>query len=511
MMKDRVDKVEIISPVQVPGNDTGAQRFTSRWKNLGKVAALTLTFIALVGGGTLLLLYLSKNPVHHRAPEVISAPELEGRKVRGEAPLSESGVGETATLDLVRIAEEKEEAEQRLADFVRAQKVLEDKGAAAWGGDAYERMAQLGREADASFLEEHYMSAALKYAKAAAKAEELTNQTESALGRLLDEASLALAEGDSETAQQKFTVALLLDPANESAQRGLKRAKNFEAVMALLTSAKGHEQNNNLSFALTDYQEALRLDPESQGAREGFGRVKALIAEEKFQQFMSAGLTAYHNHDYQRARSSLLKAQTFRPDSDQVRHALAQVNEAIRLARLENLRKKAVEAEQSEDWRQALEHYLAVLEMDPQVEFAIRGRNRSLEQIRTAKRINFYLERPSVLESQRHLANAELLLEEVEQVEPRGGRLAAQIEKLHQLVAVAQRSVKVTLVSDNLTKVAVYRVGKLGQFDVHDLYLRPGTYTVVGVRDGYQDFRKEIVVKPGQQPLRFTVICRIKI
>jgi hypothetical protein len=51
----------------------------------------------------------------------------------------------------------------------------------------------------------------------------------------------------------------------------------------------------------------------------------------------------------------------------------------------------------------------------------------------------------------------------------------------------------------------------LGQFDVYDLYLRPGTYTVVGVRDGYQDFRKEIVVKPGQQPLRFTVICRIKI
>jgi hypothetical protein len=207
----------------------------------------------------------------------------------------------------------------------------------------------------------------------------------------------------------------------------------------------------------------------------------------------------------------LLKAQTFRPDSHQVRDALVQVNEAIRLARLESLRQNAVEAEQSENWRHALENYLAVLEMDPQLQFAIRGRNRSLEQIRIAKRINFYLERPSVLESKRHLANAELLLEEVEQIEPRGVGLAAQIEKLHQLVAIAQTSIKVTLLSDNLTKVSVYRVGKLGRFEVHHLYLRPGTYTVVGARDGYQDFRQEFVVKPGQQPLRVTVICRIKI
>ena len=510
-MKDRIDKVEIISPVKVSGNDTGAQRLTSQRKTLGKVTALTLTFIALVAGGTVFLLYLSENPVHHGDPEAISAPKPAGGIVRGESPLVESRVQETETLDLVRIAEEKEEAEQRLADFVRAQKVLEDKGAAVWGGDAYERMIQLGREADASFLEEHYTSAALNYAEAATKADELTNQIGSALGRLLDEASLALTEGDGETAQQKFTVALLLDPANESAQRGLKRAKNFDAVMALLTSAKGHEQNNNLSFALTDYQEALRLDPESQGAREGFDRVKALIAEEKFQQFMSAGLTAYHNHDYQRARSTLLMAQTFRPDSHQVRDALFQVNEAMRLARLENLLEKALEAERSENWRQAMENYLAVLDMDPQLELALRGRNRSLEQIRIAKRISFYLERPSVLESQRHLANAELFLEEVEQIEPRGVRLTAQIEKLHQLIAVAQTSVKVTLVSDNLTKVSVYRVGKLGRFDVHDLYLRPGTYTVVGARDGYQDFRQEIVVKSGQQPLRVTVICRIKI
>jgi len=71
--------------------------------------------------------------------------------------------------------------------------------------------------------------------------------------------------------------------------------------------------------------------------------------------------------------------------------------------------------------------------------------------------------------------------------------------------------VNVIIESDNLTRVAVYKVGKLGRFSQHELMLRPGTYTVVGARDGYQDVRRQIVVKPGQPSVRVTVKCRDKI
>ncbi len=510
-MQDRVGKVEIIRPVKVPGKDTGAQRFGFWRQQYRKTAVLALLFIALVVGGALLMLYLGENPVHKTLPEVHSTPELEKKTVRDEAFMVQKTLEPTATDNLAQRAQEKREAEQSLADFLGAQKELDRRGAAEWGGDAYTQMVQLSQEADDFFLGENYIRASAKYIEATAKAKELAAQTDEVLRRLLDQASLAIAEGDGKTAQRQFEVALRIDPGNESARHGLERAKNVEAVMALLTSGEGYEENNNLSFALTDYQEALRLDPESKAAREAFDRVKALIAEEKFQQLMSAGLTAYHKHDYQRARSALLEAQAFKPDSRQVREALAQVNEAIRLNRMAELRQEAMAAEQAEDWQQALEQYLAVLEMDPQIRFAIQGRDRSLEQIRIAKRLNFYLESPSVLESERHLANAQLLLKQVEGVEPKGFLLRAKMEKLDQLVAIAQTPVKVILVSDNLTNVAVYRIGKLGRFDVRDMYLRPGTYTVMGARDGYQDFRQKIVVKPDQQPLRVTVICRVKI
>jgi hypothetical protein len=103
------------------------------------------------------------------------------------------------------------------------------------------------------------------------------------------------------------------------------------------------------------------------------------------------------------------------------------------------------------------------------------------------------------------------LLNEAKEISPQGSKLTARINELEGLVAIAQTPVTVTIESDNLTQVAVYKVGKLGRFSLHELKLRPGTYTVVGARDGYKDVRQKIVVKPGQQPLRVTIKCRVKI
>jgi hypothetical protein len=187
------------------------------------------------------------------------------------------------------------------------------------------------------------------------------------------------------------------------------------------------------------------------------------------------------------------------------------VDQAIRLARIDQLRKSAQRAESAEDWQTALKSYQAVLAIDPNLKFAVDGRQRVGDQIRVAKRLDFYLTKPQVLESDEHLKNATLLLEEAREVEPQSRSLTSRISRLADLVTTAQTPVVVIIESDNLTQIAVYRVGKLGRFSQHELKLRPGTYTVVGARDGYQDVRRKIVVKPGQQALRVTVACRAKI
>ena len=61
--------------------------------------------------------------------------------------------------------------------------------------------------------------------------------------------------------------------------------------------------------------------------------------------------------------------------------------------------------------------------------------------------------------------------------------------------------------SDQLTSVTLYRVGALGSFAAKDLELRPGTYTVIGSRDGYRDVRQTFTVRPGRNLPPISIVC----
>jgi hypothetical protein len=253
------------------------------------------------------------------------------------------------------------------------------------------------------------------------------------------------------------------------------------------------------------------MDPDAKRAQTALNRVMGRIKEEQFRRSMSAGLTALNNNDYRQARSHLLKARSKKPESREVADALSQLDQAVRLSRIDRLRREAQAAEGSENWQAALKSYLAVLDIDKNLRFAARGKEQAMEQIQIDSRLQFFLDKPQLLESDSQLANALRLIDEAKAVKPQGSRRKARIRELEALVAVAQTTVKITIESDNLTRIAVYKVGRLGRFTTYDLELRPGTYTVVGARDGYQDVRQKIVVKPGQQAVRVTIKCRVKI
>jgi tetratricopeptide (TPR) repeat protein len=339
----------------------------------------------------------------------------------------------------------------------------------------------------------------------------LAGRSGQALIRLLDEGRTSLETGDGLLAQQKFSAVLMIDSANPAARRGLERARTIEAVTALIASGRQHEAGGDLSLAAADYQKALQLDAFSQKARKALASVNGRIKEARFQQLVSEGLAAFHNNDYPVARQKLISAKALKPNSLEVQDALSQVDQAMRLARIDKLQQQALAAEQTENWQQALKSYQAVLEVDKNVQFANRGKTRAAEQIRIAKRLDFFLAQPDILESDSQLKNAILLLSEAGDVAPQGPKLADRIIKLQRRVSIAKTPQKITIESDNLTQVVVYKVGRLGRFEVRELELRPGTYTVVGARDGYQDVRQKIVVKPGRPPIRVTIKCRVKI
>jgi tetratricopeptide (TPR) repeat protein len=233
--------------------------------------------------------------------------------------------------------------------------------------------------------------------------------------------------------------------------------------------------------------------------------------ELRFHRHLSAGLTAYHDKNYPLAKSELTEAKKLKPNAREVDEALDQVEAAARLQSIGDMHAKAAEAEAKEDWARALDLYAAALSIDGTLQFAIQGRERALGRAELDRRLQFYLQTPEALESDESLARAAEVLNRAERVQHKGPRLHHQLEALRRQVRDAQSPITVTIVSDNLTEVSVYRVGRLGRFTAQELMLRPGRYTVVGTREGYKDVRQEILVKPGGTPLEVTIACREKV
>jgi hypothetical protein len=500
---------ETITPLSAPTpKSTGTETDSSKRQHRKIFLALLVTLALLITGGGWLLYYLSKNPVQTDMAAKDRSPAPVKAEKKTTAPPQKQQPPE---VDPAQLAKAKANAEQKLAEFLEAKDNLARKGVAEWGGAMYTEMIKLGEAADSFFMNKEYRTASEHYVRATSIAQDMAGRSGAALNSLLENGQTALQAGDGSLAQRKFGAALMINPSNQVARRGLQRAQTIETVIALLASGRQHEESGNLSLAAADYQKAIGLDPYSQEASDALKDVNLLIEEKQFQQQISEGLAAFHRNDYQLARQKLIKAKSLKPKSREVLDALSQVDQAIRLARIDAHQRQAQTAEQIEDWQGALKAYLAVLSIDQNVQFAIKGKNRAAEQIRIAKRLDFFLAKPDTLESDGQLKNAILLLGEAKEVKPRGPKLTARITRLEQLVRIAKTPVKITIESDNLTRVAVYRVGKLGRFEVRELELRPGTYTVVGARDGYKDVRQKIVVKPGRQPIRITVKCKVKI
>jgi tetratricopeptide (TPR) repeat protein len=288
-------------------------------------------------------------------------------------------------------------------------------------------------------------------------------------------------------------------------------AAKVEAVKRLLASGDRLAAAGSFSAAQSEFQEALQLDPQSREARAGLQRMKSRMSEEEFRRWMAEGIASLNAGDAATARSRLLKAQALRPEAPEVKEALAQTEGRLRSARLEALRQKALASEQREEWADALAAYEEALALEPNLQFAQQGKERAGTLAALERRIRFFVQQPEALGTDSQLDQAVRLLQDLQAAPPAGPRFAAEAEKLKSLVQTAKTPVRVTVESDHLTEVSVYRVGKLGRFGARDLSLRPGTYTMVGSRDGYRDERLELVVKPGPEPIRVRLVCRLKV
>jgi hypothetical protein len=222
---------------------------------------------------------------------------------------------------------------------------------------------------------------------------------------------------------------------------------------------------------------------------------------------MSDGLAALNDREWEDALAAFDRAAQLRPNAPEVTDGRSRAKAGQRQEALAEGLRRARESEQREAWRDAERAYSSVLAKDPESAAALEGQKVAETRAMLDEKIEYHLAHPGRLSHPEVFADASTVLDEALETVPSGPRLESQIVRLEHLLELASTPVTVVLESDQQTEVTVYRVGRLGTFTRRELDLKPGTYTVVGSRNGYRDVRLQLVVTPGSPPEPLMVRC----
>ena len=427
------------------------------------------------------------------------------------APKADAPPVEKKDVDFAELAKAKQSAEEvRAAVDERLQK-LAARAAAQWGGREFSHAQALLADGDKDYAAREYVAAEQKFSVIPQLLDVVEKRASEVLATQLQAGAKALREGRSEDAKAAFELAAKIEPKNQVAARGLKRAATLDQVLALVASAERLEKEGDATAAADNFRKALALDAEMTRASEGLARISARQAADAFASSMAKGYSALAASNYSQAREAFEAARRIRPDAPEIPQALRQIEQEQRTGVIGVKLQNAQAFEAQEKWADALKEYRAVLDLDSTVAAATEGVARTSPRAALNEQLELYLTQPERLFSQPVRVAAKETLARASSIANPGPVLNRQIKTLGEWLARADVPVPVSLQSDNVTEVTIYRVGALGAFQQRSLELVPGSYTVVGTRPGYRDVRREISVMPGAAPAPIVIRCEDKI
>jgi tetratricopeptide (TPR) repeat protein len=411
------------------------------------------------------------------------------------------------TLSAEERAARKAQAEDLLASLLQLEDTLTRLNVAAWASADWERYQQLSESGDTAFLAEDYAAAVEGYSGAAELGNALVTRAAADVEGSFAAAEAALAAGNADVALQQYGIVLTIEPAHAGALAGRARAERLPEVLALVQRAESERARGELEAALASYQAALAIDAEWQGASAGIDEVNRLLRDAEVERLLSSGYGSLTGGDFASARTHFEAALKLRPASREARDGLTQADEGAKLEQIALAEARGLAFERRELWDQAIALYRSVLESDPTLVFAQTGLERAETRAGLDAKLENLIDNPTLLFGDAVLGDARALLEQAGHEQEKGPRLAEQIGELGRLVELATTPIPVRLESDQLTSVTLYRVGTLGAFAAREVELRPGTYTVIGSRDGYRDVRQTFTVRPGRNLAPINVVC----
>jgi len=402
-------------------------------------------------------------------------------------------------------------AESTLGELLSAFEILEARGVERWAAREYRSARDFYAEGDAAYLKKDFEYAEELYLGALSVLEPLYERIEPSFERAYANASVAFEVGDRLEALRQFELAVAITPSHAEAQAGYKRAKNLETVLRLVDQGLGYEKNLELEAAQRSFEKAAALDELWEPARAGVVRIQEIRTKMEFDTRMTEGIEQLAAEDYLSARAAFRVAQRLIPGSSEPQDGLLQVDQGLRLQQISTLEQEAEALRRDEHWDAVVKTYEDILKVDSTLTFASDGLSYGREMSALHARLDKLIAEPDSLSAPSVMQKATMLVVDVTTRPDVGARLAGQRDELSRLLKRAATPLTVRLISDNLTEVSIYKIGRLGSFMRKELSLRPGTYVAVGSRPGFRDVRLEFRVAPEIESEPVIIQCEERI
>jgi tetratricopeptide (TPR) repeat protein len=398
-------------------------------------------------------------------------------------------------------------ADAALTGRLRAEDAAKGAAADRWGGADWLEARRLADLGDSQYRERDFEAAAASFTQASGRFTRLAEGAPAALAAALADGQAAYARTDQPAAIAAFERALLISASDTTARQGLDRSQKLDEVLAAMDGAAALEADGDLAAARSGYAGVLDLAADWVPARMALARLDAARAASDYERSMAQGFAALAAGRTAEARTALGRALVLRPGDPGARGALDQLDGDVRRTRLSGLQADAGRLAAAERWAEAAGQYRAMLEVDPAVAAGKTGLVTAESRAGLHQRIEKQLTNGERFNDDAVVAGAQAVIRDAEAVVGPGPVLSGQLARLKALIAAAARPVAVQFESDNLTSVVIYKVGNLGAFTSRTVELRPGSYVVVGTRDGYRDVRRNVRIDSAGSREPINVRC----
>src|SRR2546421_1941824 len=216
------------------------------------------------------------------------------------------------------------------ARFDRRLAVLETRGAGVWGGADFAAAKTRAAESVGAYDAGSLALAQQRLAQASRLLEAVERAAPAALAAQLSAGDRALSAGQQELAAQAFDLAARIDPQDQRAALGQRRARGLSGVLPLLADAENAQAARQYARAAQDYTQVLTLDPRNAQARMGLARSSAAFGDDSYAKAAGEGFAALGAGRLEEARAAFTRARSLRPDGVEALQGLRRVTAAPR-------------------------------------------------------------------------------------------------------------------------------------------------------------------------------------